>query len=111
MITLAIQVPTESLSEVVQTLERADCRVEFMDAAPLEVEKRKWYRIICRRGPHSAAGCIIEPGERAERLVVGLSIDLRRLLWFWRLPGDQRLVRDLRDAILTAGGVLIENDT
>ena len=81
--------------------------VQSMDGGPITIPGMKWWRLICDAGAARAAVSICEHERQPESIIVDIGTDLRRILFFWRLPGDVRLVRRLNRLLECHGAVLI----
>jgi hypothetical protein len=103
------RLPVAMRSQVVPILEDSGCQVTSLDVAPVYLDGVFWQRLECRAGDATA---IIVIGDRAGRpdwFIVAVSLDLRRVLSFWKLRKDVRLVRKIREVMVSSGAKTIDS--
>lgn len=85
-------------------------RVHCMDEEPIRSPDSKWWRLLCDAENARACAFVCEHEKQPEIVTVSVGIDSRRIVVFWRLPGDLRLVRRLSGILESHGADLVPAD-
>lgn len=110
MITLLLELHGVNREDILQLISQLGCEIKLESSIPKIADGIEFRGFTCRKGPAFAAGDFMEPQAKPGTMLVGLSVSILRLWKFWRIPADRRLVWGIRDALISHGATLVEDD-
>ena len=110
MITPLLELHGVNRKDILQLISQLGCEIELESSIPKIADGNEFRVFTCRKGTGFVSGHFIEPQGKPGTILVGLSVSILRLWKFWRISADQRLVWAIRDALISHGATLVEED-